>query len=67
MRAIMLPDALKSHDHPVMILENKSYVPGQLCEVMMGEHSRHIKLGEFLEEGEDYVRTAFAWQQPGKG
>ena len=63
MRAIMLPDALKSHDHPVMILENKSYVPGQKCEVMMGEHSRHIKLVEFLEEGEDYVRAAFEWQQ----
>ncbi len=65
MRAIMLPDALKSHDHPVMILENKSYVPGQLCEVMMGEHSRRIKLVEFLEEGEDYVRAAFEWQPPG--
>ena len=67
MRAIMLPDALKSHDHPVMILENKSYVPGQMCEVMMGEHSRQIKLVEFLEEGEDYVRAAFEWQRPGKG
>jgi hypothetical protein len=67
MRAIMLPDALKSHDHPVMILENRSYVPGQLCDVMMGEHSRQIKLVEFLEEGEDYVRAAFEWQQPGKG
>ena len=67
LRAIMLPDALKSHDHPVMILENKTYVPGQLCEVMMGEHSRHIQLVEFLEEGEDYVRAAFEWQQPGKG
>lgn len=66
MRAIMLPDALKSHDHPVMILENKSFVPGQLCEVMMGEHSRHIKLVEFLEEGEDYVRAAFEWHQLGK-
>ena len=66
MRAIMLPDALKSHDHPVMILENKSYVPGQLCEVMMGEHSRHIKLVEFLEEGEDYVRAAFEWHELGK-
>jgi len=67
MRAIMLPDALKSHEHPVMILENKSYVPGQLCEVMMGEHSRLIKLVEFLEEGEDYVRAAFEWQPSGKG
>ena len=66
MRAIMLPDALKSHDHPVMILENKSYVPGQLCEVMMGENSRHIKLVEFLEEGEDYVRAAFEWQPTAK-
>jgi hypothetical protein len=67
LRAIMLPDALKSHDHPVMILENKTYVPGQMCEVMMGEHSRQLKLVEFLEEGEDYVRAAFDWQQPGKG
>ena len=67
LRALMLPDALKSHDHPVIILENKTYVPGQLCEVMMGEHSRHLKLVEFLEEGEDYVRAAFEWQQPGKG
>ncbi len=67
LRAIMLPDALKSHDHPVIILENKTYVPGQLCEVMMGERSRHLKLVEFLEEGEDYVRAAFEWQQPGKG
>jgi hypothetical protein len=66
MRAILLPDALKSHDHPVMILENKSYIPGQMCEVMMGEHSRLIKLVEFLEEGEDYVRAAFDWQQAAK-
>jgi hypothetical protein len=66
LRAVMLPDALKSHQHPVMILENKSYVPGQMCEVMMGEHSRHIRLVEFLEEGEDYVRAAFEWIQPGK-
>ncbi|HEY5291470.1 MAG TPA: hypothetical protein VIJ43_04070 [Burkholderiales bacterium] len=67
LRAVMLPDALNSHDYPLIILENKTYVPGQLCEVMVGEHSRHIKLVEFLEEGEDYVRAAFEWQQPGKG
>lgn len=29
--------------------------PGRLC-----------RLVEFLEEGEDYVRAAFEWQQPGK-
>jgi hypothetical protein len=66
LRAVMLPDALKSHEHPVMILENQTYVPGQMCEVMMGENSRHIRLVEFLEEGEDYVRAAFEWLQPGK-
>lgn len=66
LRAVMLPDAMKSHDHPVMILESASYVPGQMCEVMMGEQSRHIRLVEFLEEGEDYMRAAFEWLQPGK-
>jgi hypothetical protein len=67
LRALMLPDALKSHEYPVMILENKTYVPGQLCEVMMGEHGRQIKLVEFIEEGEDYVRAAFEWQPLVKG
>jgi hypothetical protein len=66
LRAIMLPDALKSHDHPVMLLEKGTYVPGQLCEVMMGKHSRHLRLVEFLEEGEDYVRLAFEWHGPAK-
>jgi hypothetical protein len=33
----------------------------------MGEHSRHLKQAGFLEIGEDYVRAAFEWQQPGKG
>jgi hypothetical protein len=65
--ALMLPDAPKARDFPVMILENRNYVPGQLCEVMMGEHSRQIKLVEFLEQGEDYVRAAFEWPQSGKG
>ena len=67
LRALLLPDALKSHEHPVMIFESKNYVPGQLCEMMMGEHSRHLRLVEFLEEGEDYVRAAFEWQSNGKG
>jgi hypothetical protein len=66
LRAVMLPDAPMSQDRPVMILGNNTYVPGQLCEVMIGEHSRAIKFLEFLEEGEDYVRAAFEWHQPGK-
>jgi len=49
-----------------MILENKSYIPGQIREVMTGEHSRHFRLVEFIEEGEDCVRAAFEWLQPGK-
>ena len=33
----------------------------------MGKHSRRqIKLVEFLEEGEDYVRAAFEWQPTGE-
>jgi hypothetical protein len=64
---LMLPDAPKARDYPVMILEYRNYVPGQLCEVMMGEHSRQIKLVEILEQGEDYVRAAFEWPQSGKG
>lgn len=63
LRAILLPDAAKSHDHPLMLLEREGFVPGQLCELMMGEHSRTIQFVEFLEEGADFVRAAFAWYE----
>jgi hypothetical protein len=62
MRALMLPDALKSQDHPVMLIERQEIGMGELCEIMVGEHSRHIQLLELIEEGADYMRVAFAWK-----
>jgi hypothetical protein len=60
-RAIVLSDAPKVNERPVLLLEGNKFVPEQMCEIVMGEHSRHIKLVEFLEEGADYVRAGFAW------
>ena len=65
-RAIVLADAPKVDNHPVLLLEGGKFVPEQICEVVMGEHSRHLKLGEFLEEGSDYLRAAFGWMASGK-
>lgn len=62
MRALMLPDALKSRERPVMLIERQGIGMGELCEVMAGEHSRHIQLLELIEEGADYARVAFAWK-----
>ena len=62
MRALMLPDALRSHDHPVMLIERQEIGMGELCEVMVGEHSRHIQLLELIEEGTDYMRVTFGWK-----
>lgn len=62
LRAVLLPDALKSHDHPVMLLEPSRFVPGQICELMVGERTRLIRLAEFIEHGSDYTRVAFAWE-----
>jgi len=38
----------------------------ELCEVMVGEHSRTIELVDLIEEGADYVRIGFQWRQPAK-
>ena len=65
-RAIVLADAPKVDNHPVLLLEGGKFVPEQICEVVMGEHSRHLKLGEFLEQGSDYLRAAFGWMVAGK-
>jgi hypothetical protein len=64
-RAIVLADAPKVDNHPVLLLEGGRFVPEQICEVVMGEHSRHLKLGEFLEQGSDYLRAAFGWMVAG--
>ena len=64
MRALVLPDALKSNDHPVMLIERQEIGMGELCEVMVGEHSRHVQLLELIEEGADYMRVAFVWKAP---
>ena len=64
MRALMLPDGLKSHEHPVMLIERQEIGMGEVCEVMVGEHSRHIQLLELIEEGADYMRVAFVWKTP---
>lgn len=62
MRALMLPDAPKAHEHPVMLIERQEVGMGELCEIMLGEHTRHIQLLELMEEGADYMRVAFAWK-----
>jgi hypothetical protein len=62
MRALMLPDAPKSRDHPVMLIERQEVGMGETCEVMVGEHSRLIQLLELIEEGADYMRVAFVWK-----
>jgi hypothetical protein len=65
-RAIVLPDAPKVDGKAMLLLEGGRFVPEQICELIMGEHSRHMKLAEFLEQGADYLRAAFAWMVPGK-
>jgi len=64
MRALLLPDAAKAHDRPVMLIERQTIWIGEICELMVGEHNRHIKLMELIEEGADYMRVGFAWMAP---
>ena len=61
MRALLLPDTVKAHDRPVMLVERQPIWIGELCELMAGEHPRHIRLMELIEEGADYMRIGFSW------
>lgn len=63
-RALMLPDAVKAHDRPVMLIERQDIGMGEICEIMVGEHSRHVQLLEMIEEGVDYIRVGFVWKTP---
>lgn len=64
MRALLLPDAVKAHDRPVMLIERQAIWIGEICEIMAGEHTRHVRLMELIEEGADYIRVGFAWMTP---
>ena len=60
-RAIVMPDAPKAGKLPVILLAGTKFVPRHICEIMMGERSRHIRLADFLDQGTDYTRAAFDW------
>ncbi|MDP2824820.1 MAG: hypothetical protein Q8O52_19330 [Sulfuritalea sp.] len=64
MRALLLPDAAKAHERPVMLIERQAIWIGELCEIMAGEHTRHVRLMELIEEGADYMRVGFIWVAP---
>lgn len=61
MRALMLPDAVKSRDYPVILVERQNLGMGELCEFLAGDQSRTIKFLELIEEGADYMRVGFVW------
>ena len=65
LRALLLPDGVKAHDRPVMLIERQTIWIGELYEIMAGEHTRHVRLMELIEEGIDYMRVGFAWVTPG--
>ncbi|HUJ26591.1 MAG TPA: hypothetical protein VLW85_11270, partial [Myxococcales bacterium] len=47
-RAIVLPDAPKVQGRPMLLLAGGKFVPEQICELVMGDNSRHVKLADFL-------------------
>jgi hypothetical protein len=65
LRALLLPDGVKTHERQVMLIERQAIRIGELYEIMAGEHTRHVRLMELIEEGADYMRVGFAWVQPG--
>lgn len=58
---ILLPDAQNSYLKATMLMESGGFVADALYQVMMGEHSRDIKLTKLLAEGEDYEQVSFEW------
>lgn len=62
--ALLLPDGVKAHDRPVMLIERQTIWIGEIYEIMAGEHTRHVRLMELIEEGVDYMRVGFAWMAP---
>ncbi|MEW6691086.1 MAG: hypothetical protein AB1452_18570, partial [Pseudomonadota bacterium] len=47
---------------PALVIPKGKYVPGQILELLYGERSRYLRFTDFLEQGKDYDRCAFAWQ-----
>ena len=64
LHAVLLPDGVKAHDRPVMLIERQTIWIGEIYEIMAGEHTRHVRLMELIEEGADYMRVGFAWMAP---
>jgi hypothetical protein len=64
--AIVVPEPAGVHPVPSLILPKGRYVPEQLVELLHGEKSRLLRFADFLEQGADYDRCAFAWESPAR-
>ncbi|HEY6093834.1 MAG TPA: hypothetical protein VIU93_02665 [Gallionellaceae bacterium] len=61
LHVILLPDAHNSYLNATMLVESGSFASGQICEMMMGEKSRNIRMDKLLAEGDDYEQASFQW------
>ncbi len=58
---ILLPDEHNAYLNSTMLMESGHFVLDAIYQVMMGEHSRDIRLTKLLDEGEDYEQVGFEW------
>jgi hypothetical protein len=59
--AILLPDEVQYLKKAKLLLAVDSYATDRICELMMGEHGRHIKLNVLIEQGENFDYAGFEW------
>ncbi len=58
---ILLPDENNAYLNSTLLMESGHFVLDAIYQVMLGEHSRDIKLTKLLDEGEDYEQVGFEW------
>jgi hypothetical protein len=59
---LLVPEKVRSLNDATLLMSPENFIGGVLCEALMGEKSRLVRLGQPVATGDDFVIAACEWQ-----
>jgi hypothetical protein len=59
---MLFPEKARSLNDALLLMSPENYIGGAMCEALMGEKSRLVRLGQPVATGDDFVIAACEWQ-----
>ncbi|HEX6827634.1 MAG TPA: hypothetical protein VF104_01510, partial [Burkholderiales bacterium] len=59
---LLFPEKARSLNDALLLMSPENFIGGAMCEALMGEKSRLVRLGQPVTTGDDFVIAVCEWQ-----